>query len=183
MITPKNSVCSFSATGPRRPLPIGMRSMERMGVISAAVPEKKTSSAMYSISRGMSVSITGMPLSRASARMRIARNAGQHRRAQRRSVDLAVAHHENVLAGALADIARGIEGDAFDVAVGDGFHLDQLRVHVIGPGLGHGGQGIGRHAVPTGDAHVHALGQRFLAQVLAPFPTGDVDLDGVPRSR
>src|ERR1035441_10776557 len=52
LITPKNSVCSFSVTGPRCPLPMVMRSMERMGVISAAVPEKKTSSAMYSISRG-----------------------------------------------------------------------------------------------------------------------------------
>ena len=34
MITPKNSFCSRSAIGPRRPLPIVIRSTERIGVIS-----------------------------------------------------------------------------------------------------------------------------------------------------
>ena len=42
----KNAFCSFSVTGPREPFPISMRSTERIGVISAAVPEKNTSSAM-----------------------------------------------------------------------------------------------------------------------------------------
>src|SRR5205807_8175354 len=47
----KNSSCRRLVTGPRRPMPTVMRSTERNGVISAAVPVKKTSSAMYSISR------------------------------------------------------------------------------------------------------------------------------------
>src|ERR1039458_10692321 len=50
--------------GPRRPAPMVIRSIERIGVISAAVPLKKTSSAMYNSSRGMMLSTTGMPASR-----------------------------------------------------------------------------------------------------------------------
>src|SRR5262245_12794570 len=41
----KKSFCSCAVMGPRFPLPILERSMLRMGVISAAVPVKKTSSA------------------------------------------------------------------------------------------------------------------------------------------
>src|ERR1017187_9175947 len=50
-----------------RPWPTVMRSSERRGVISAAVPEKNPSSAMYSSSRGTMVSTTGIPRSPASA--------------------------------------------------------------------------------------------------------------------
>ena len=42
-----------------------MRSTERTGVISAADPVMKTSSATYSISRGMVSSATARPISRA----------------------------------------------------------------------------------------------------------------------
>src|SRR6266436_6470495 len=52
LVIAKNSFCSFSVMGPRKPRPIWIRSIERTGVISTAVPEKNTSSAMYSISRG-----------------------------------------------------------------------------------------------------------------------------------
>ena len=53
-------------TGPGLPAPIVILSMLRMGVISAAVPVKNTSSAMYSISRGICASRTAIPASRAS---------------------------------------------------------------------------------------------------------------------
>src|SRR5258708_13832407 len=45
--------CSWIAfvIGPREPLPITILSIDRIGVISAAVPAKKISSATYSISR------------------------------------------------------------------------------------------------------------------------------------
>src|SRR5690349_6955855 len=46
LITPKNAFCNCSATGPRLPLPIVILSIDRIGVISAAVPLKNTSSAM-----------------------------------------------------------------------------------------------------------------------------------------
>ena len=50
---PKNAFCSASVIGPRLPAPTVMWSTERIGVISAAVPVKNISSAMYSISRGI----------------------------------------------------------------------------------------------------------------------------------
>jgi hypothetical protein len=46
-----------------------MRSTLRTGVSSAAVPVKNTSSAMYSISRGMCSSRTGIPCAAASCMM------------------------------------------------------------------------------------------------------------------
>jgi hypothetical protein len=41
--TSKNMFCSFRVIGPGLPLPTGLRSTERIGVISTAVPAKKTS--------------------------------------------------------------------------------------------------------------------------------------------
>src|ERR1051326_5677778 len=42
LITPKNAFCSCSAIGPRLPLPIEILSIDRIGVISAAVPLKRS---------------------------------------------------------------------------------------------------------------------------------------------
>src|SRR5690349_11753862 len=100
----------------------------------------------------------------------------QHGRPERRRIDLSVAHHKNIFSAAFADVARVVQRSAFHVAIGDGFHLDELRVHVIGGSLGHGGQRIGRDAVPGADADIHALLQRLIAQVLAPLPGQQVNL-------
>ena len=54
----KNAVCSFSETGPLLPIPIVLWSIERIGVTSAAVPVKNTSSAMYSLYLEIVSSIT-----------------------------------------------------------------------------------------------------------------------------
>src|SRR5215471_666990 len=43
---PKNSCCRARVTGPVLPLLLAILSIERIGVISEAVPQKKTSSAM-----------------------------------------------------------------------------------------------------------------------------------------
>ena len=72
-----------------------------------------------------------------------------------------------------------VQRNAFHVAVGDGFHLDELGVHVIARGLGHGRQRVGRNAVPGTDADVHALLQRLVAQILAPLPGQQIDFHGV----
>src|SRR5882724_9792784 len=56
--TRKNACCSLCVMGPGRPLPIVRLSTSRIGVISAAVPVKKTSSAIYSSSREKIVSCT-----------------------------------------------------------------------------------------------------------------------------
>src|ERR1035437_5709860 len=77
-----------------------------------------------------------------------------------------------------ADFA-GQRDDAFGGSVGDGFHFDELRVHVIGAGLGERGQRVGGQAAPTGDADVDAFGEGLFAQILAPGPAGDEEVDGV----
>src|ERR1700730_470998 len=67
LVSAKNSSCSLRVMGPATPLPTRILSTERLGVISTAVPQKKTSSTMYSISRGMTCTFTGMFRSSASA--------------------------------------------------------------------------------------------------------------------
>src|SRR5579864_1231454 len=105
---------------------------------------------------------------------RVARDAGQHRVAEGRGLQHAVAHDEDVLAGAFADESVGVERDAFGVAVHNGFHLDELRVHVVGARLRHGRQCVGRKAGPGRDAHIAAC--VIGGEVLAPRIVDDVDL-------
>src|SRR5260221_2278505 len=71
---------------------------------------------------------------------RIASDAGQDAGGERRSVERAVVHEKHVHAGAFAHVAVGIEGDTFGVAIEASFHANELRVHVIGGGFGHGGE-------------------------------------------
>ncbi len=94
--------------------------------------------------------------------------------------DDVVPHEEQVLAGALGDVAVDVKRDAFGVAVQHGFHLDQHRVGVVGRGLGGGGKRVGRRAVPRAHAHVHALLERIGAKVGAPLPH---EHRGVDRTR
>src|ERR1700687_5514845 len=107
---------------------------------------------------------------------RVARDPRQHGVAQRSGNQLVVLHQEQVLTRALADEAADVERDAFHVAVDDGFHLYELRVHVVGPGLGHGGQRVGRQPRPRRDAHVAAFA--LPAQILSPRIIDDVNLGG-----
>src|SRR5713226_1292544 len=109
---------------------------------------------------------------------RVARDAGQDAGGERRSVERAVVHEKNVHAGAFADVTFGIEGDSFGVTVEAGFHADELRVHVVGGGFGHGGEGVGCDARPGADADVDAFGESFGTEIRAPGPAGHVDVDG-----
>ncbi len=68
-----------------------------------------------------------------------------------------------------------VESNAFSVAVDVGFHADQLRVHVVGAGLGQGGHGVGRESVPAADADV---GSTVSGDIFAPRKVGDEDIDG-----
>src|SRR5258708_5381171 len=108
---------------------------------------------------------------------RVAGDAGQHGVTQRRGLQDAISHDEQILAGALAYVAVDVEGDAFRVAIDDRFHLDQLRVHVVGAGLGHGGQCVGSNAGPRGDTDVDAL-VGVGAEIFSPRVVTDVDLGG-----
>src|SRR5260370_19255381 len=87
----------------------------------------------------------------------IAGDAGQDAGGERRSVERAVVHEEHVHAGAFADVSFGIERDAFGVAVEAGFHADELRVHLVGGGFGHGGEGVGGDAGRGTHAHGDTL--------------------------
>src|SRR5260221_3240608 len=98
----------------------------------------------------------------------VASDAGQDAGGERRSVKRAVVHEENVHARAFADVAIGIEGDAFGVTVEAGFHADELRVHVVGGGFGHGGGRGGGDAPPGAGAHVRTPFERFWAPIRAP---------------
>jgi hypothetical protein len=87
---------------------------------------------------------------------RVAGDAAERGVGERRGVEDAVADEEEVLAGALGEVAVDVEAMPFGVAVDLGFHADELRVHVVGAGLGERGHGVGREAVPAGDADVGA---------------------------
>src|SRR6266404_4788781 len=107
----------------------------------------------------------------------IAGDAGQDAGGERRSVERAVVHEEHVHARAFADVAFGIERDALGVAVEAGFHADELRVHVVGGGFGHGGKGVGSDAGPGTDADVDTFCERFGAEIGSPEPAGHIDVD------
>ena len=91
----------------------------------------------------------------------VARDSRQRGIGQRWSDDRVAGDDENIFAGAFADVAVGIERDAFDVAVGARFHADELGIHVIGGALGHLRQSVGRGTIPRADANVHAIAQAF----------------------
>src|SRR4029077_10220831 len=108
---------------------------------------------------------------------RVAGNAGEHRVAEGRGLEHAVAHEEDVFARAFTHVAAAVERDALGVAVHDSFHLDELRVHVIRAGLGHRGERVGRETRPGGNADVATL-VSVGAEILAPGVVDDVDLGG-----
>src|SRR6266704_4945703 len=90
----------------------------------------------------------------------------------------AIAYDEDIFAGTFADVAAGIQGDALGIAIGESFHANELRIHVIRAGFGDGRKGVRRQARPGTDANVHALLERFGAEISAPLPAGQVDFDG-----
>src|SRR6185369_3768521 len=76
---------------------------------------------------------------------------------ERRSHQLALAHNEQVFAGAFAYVAVHVESDTFDVAVHDGFHLYELRIHVVRARLCHCGHSVWSETRPRRDADVNAF--------------------------
>ncbi len=108
----------------------------------------------------------------------VARDAVQHRR-QRRRADLAVAHHEEILAAGLGDEPLRVEQDRLVVAVEQRLALGEDRVDVVAAGLALGHLGVdvvAREGRDLGaDAALHAL----VAEILAPRPGRDRDADRV----
>src|SRR5713226_9612867 len=107
----------------------------------------------------------------------VAGDARKNAGGQRRSVERAIVNEKNVHAGAFTDMAAGIESDAFGVAVEASFHANELRVHVIRRGLGHGGKSIRGNARPGADSDVNTLGESIRTEVGAPAPASYVNID------
>src|ERR1700735_809392 len=104
----------------------------------------------------------------------IAGDAWEHGVAQRRGDQFVAMSEEYVLARAFADIAVHVESNSFGVAIDDSFHLDELRVHVIGARLGHRRQGVRSKTRPGGDAGVATFA--LSAQIFSPGIVDDVNL-------
>src|SRR5439155_12098440 len=88
----------------------------------------------------------------------VGRDAGQNSGGERRSAQHAIVDEKNVHARAFADVTVGIERDAFGVAVEGRFHANELRVHVIRRGFGHGGESVGGDGGSGADADVELVG-------------------------
>ena len=90
-------------------------------------------------------------------RDRVPCDAWQNAGGERRCIEHAIVHEKNVHARAFTDVALRIQSDAFGVAVEARFHANELRVHVIRRGLGHGGQGVWSDARPGADSDLNAF--------------------------
>src|SRR5690242_15226083 len=94
-------------------------------------------------------------------------------------MDDAVAHDVDVLAGAFADVALVVEEDRLLVARLARLDLGEDRVEVLPGGLGHRDQAVRRYPPPARDTRADSVALAFLAEVGAPPPDGDRDLDRV----
>src|SRR6267142_182080 len=108
----------------------------------------------------------------------VASDAGKNAGSKRRSEKSAVVYQEDVHAGAFTDVAARIERNAFRIAIEAGFHANELRVHVIRGGFGHGGQRVRSDARPGANTDVHALREGFGAEIRAPGPASHVAING-----
>ena len=117
-----------------------------------------------------------MPASRASVMMRVAGDAVEQRRADRRGVQHAVEHQEQVLARAFAEQAGGGQRDAFAEAEPPRFARDQLSGQVVAAGLRTGGNGVRREALPARHAGVDAVLEHAGAEIRAHRPGCDRDV-------
>src|SRR5262249_42001773 len=100
------------------------------------------------------------------------------RAVDRRRANGAVLHDEDVLSRALADHPVDVQGDSFSEAVAERLHLHELAAEVVAGNLGHRRNGVRGDAGPARDAGVDAVLQRAFAEIDAPRPAGQIDLDG-----
>ncbi len=87
----------------------------------------------------------------------------------------AVADDKQILARTFADEAVHIERNAFGVAVDHGFHLNELRVHVIRARLRHRGQSVRRQPRPRRNTNIDGL-ICVRPQIFSPRIIDDVNL-------
>src|SRR4051794_15269694 len=104
-------------------------------------------------------------------------DAAEHAREVGRRGDHPVLDDEQVLAGALGDVPVRVEEDRLLVAGLVGLDLGEHGVEVLARRLGGGDHDVVGQPAPRGDAGAHAALLALVAEVGAPFPDGDADLD------
>src|SRR4051794_25625026 len=109
----------------------------------------------------------------------VARDARQAGGGRGRGVDDAVADDEDVLARAVGDVSRLVQEDRLLVAAAVALELRQHRVDVLAGGLGGRRKRVGTDAAEARDLAARALLERLIAEVGAPAPDGDAELDRV----
>src|ERR1700760_3594664 len=90
-------------------------------------------------------------------------------------------HQENVHAGALADMTVRVQRNSLRVAIHDGFHANELRIHVVRASFRHGWQSVRSNAGPGTNANIYALGQSVGPKVGAPIPASHIRFDGTVK--
>src|SRR3954451_21046282 len=108
---------------------------------------------------------------------RVPRDSVQGARGQVRRVDHAVLDHEHVLAGAFGHEARAVEQQRLVVAVVQRFHVGEDGVAVVAHRLGLRHRDVDVVARVAGGLHADAALHAFLAQVGAPGPGRDHQVD------
>ena len=144
-----------------------MPSTLRTGVISAAVPDMNTSSAVQRFARQHLLTHFKAHVFR-QLDDRVAGDARQRRRGERRGVNHAVFHFKQVLARPFGNVAVHVERDAFLIAVATRFAAHQQGGKIVAAGLGRSGDRVWCDAVRGGDHRIDALIQRFFTQISAP---------------
>ena len=136
-----------------------MPSTLRTGVISAAVPDMNTSSAVQRFARQHLLTHFKAHVFR-QLDDRVAGDARQRRRGERRGVNHAVFHFKQVLARPFGNVAVHVERDAFLIAVATRFAAHQQGGKIVAAGLGAVGIVFGATRC-RGDHRIDALIQRF----------------------
>src|SRR3954467_6602233 len=108
---------------------------------------------------------------------RLAVDAVEDRGRLRRREDPPVAHDEDVLARALADLALVVEEDGLLVAGLVRLDLREHRVEVLAGGLRVRDQRVRADPPPRGDLRPDAVALALVAEVGAPLPAGDRHVD------
>ncbi len=114
---------------------------------------------------------------------RVARDPGQDRHRERRRVEDAVLHDEDVLAGAVRDVAVVREHDRLVVAAAPRLHRREHRVEVDPGRLRHVRDDVRPDALPARDLRRDSEALAVLAEVRAPREADDHDVDGVADRR
>ena len=82
----------------------------------------------------------------------------------------AIVNKKDVFPTPFADMAPYVQGYSLCITFCQGFHFDQLGIHVVRSGFCQRRKRVGCHPLPGRNSDIHPFFQSLLAQVLPPFP-------------